>query len=78
MLLKSLAPTPPRTCAGAGLDPGCCEGNCTVALDDSEDDFCYCDNTCKEQGDCCSDVNQTRQCNQCTMTIGKKVGPRTS
>lgn len=57
------------TCSEAGLDPGCCEGNCTVQLGD--DEACYCDEQCHDQGDCCEDVDQTKQCNRCTLTIGK-------
>lgn len=56
-------------CAEAGLDPGCCDGNCTVQL--GSDEACYCDERCRSQGDCCEDVDQTKQCNKCTLTIGK-------
>ena len=59
-----------RTCTEAGLDAGCCEGNCTVYRDDA--DVCYCDKDCSEQGDCCDDVDQQKQCppSECTLTIG--------
>ena len=57
------------TCSEAGLDPGCCEGNCTV---DSGNEVCYCDEKCHDKGDCCEDVDQTKDCNKkCTLTIGK-------
>ena len=58
------------TCTGAGLHPGCCEGNCTVNYDGGR---CYCDKMCREQGDCCTDVDLTSQCETpaCTLTISK-------
>lgn len=45
------------TCRDAGLNPGCCTGQCRTA------GGCYCDRVCFIFNDCCNDVQQGTQCN---------------
>ena len=55
-LIHSIA----RNCAEAGKT--CCSDaiseNCRVEI--AQNDYCYCDENCHDEGDCCPDVNMTR------------------
>ena len=63
-----------ENCAEAGLDAGCCtERSCSVTYGTNHSETCYCDDRCKLSGDCCEDVDQTRECKpSCTLTIISK------
>ena len=59
-----------KNCAEAGLDAGCCTGNCNVTYGTNRSETCYCDDRCRVNEDCCEDVDQTKECNpSCTLTI---------
>ena len=62
-------------CAQAGLDAGCCTGSCNVTYGTNGSETCFCDERCRINGDCCEDVNQTKQCRvpSCTLTISKST-----
>ncbi len=64
-----------KNCVQAGLDAGCCPGtSCNVTQGTNGSETCYCDERCRVNGDCCEDVDQTKQCSQtCTLTISKNT-----
>ena len=43
-------------CVGAFASGGCCEGDGCANYDTDGTSVCYCNQSCHEFGDCCSDI----------------------
>ena len=51
------APTTAGSCIDAGYTE-CCSGQNNTCLGVSADDTCFCDDSCFDIGDCCSDIGE--------------------